>query len=59
MSPADAVKAATLVPARILGLDGETGSLRAGMRADIVAVDADFGLVTVLRAGQVLTGPAS
>ncbi|MEO3934654.1 amidohydrolase family protein [Micrococcaceae bacterium Sec7.4] len=59
VSPADAVKSATLVPARILGLEAEIGSLKAGMRADIVAVDADFGLVAVLRGGEPLARPAS
>ncbi|AOT02656.1 N-acetylglucosamine-6-phosphate deacetylase [Arthrobacter sp. U41] len=59
VAPADAVKAATLVPARILGLETEIGSLRAGMRADIVAVDRDFGLVEVLRGGQPLVRPAA
>ncbi|HEX9225693.1 MAG TPA: amidohydrolase family protein, partial [Arthrobacter sp.] len=54
VSPADAVLAATLVPARVLGLETEVGSLRAGMRADIVAVDPDFELVTVLRSGRIL-----
>ncbi|HSO17556.1 MAG TPA: N-acetylglucosamine-6-phosphate deacetylase [Arthrobacter sp.] len=54
VSPADAVLAATLVPARVLGLETEVGSLRAGMRADIVAVDPDFELVTVLRGGRIL-----
>ena len=58
VSPADAVLAATLVPARVLGLDGRVGSLRAGMRADVVAVDAGFNLVTVLRAGRILDDPA-
>ncbi len=57
VSPADAVKSATLVPARILGLEDEIGSLKAGMRADIVAVDADFGLAAVLRGGQPWPAP--
>ena len=35
VSPADAVMAATLVPARVLGRETEIGGLRAGMRADI------------------------
>lgn len=57
VSPADAVLAATLVPARVLGLEAEIGGLRAGMRADVVAVGPDFELVAVLRAGQILPGP--
>lgn len=58
VSPADAVMAATLVPARVLGLEAEIGGLRTGMRADVVAVDPDFQLVTVLRGGQILDRPA-
>lgn len=56
--PADAVMAATLVPARVLGLDTEIGSLRAGMRADITAVDQQFELAAVLRGGRLLDRPA-
>ncbi|MGO4492714.1 amidohydrolase family protein, partial [Arthrobacter sp. 2YAF22_2] len=55
--PADAVQSATAVPAKLLGLDATLGSLRAGMRADIVTVDRDFSPVAVLRAGQVLDRP--
>lgn len=57
VAPADAVLAATLVPARVLGLETEIGGLRAGMRADVVAVDPGFELVTVLRGGKILPGP--
>jgi N-acetylglucosamine-6-phosphate deacetylase len=56
VSPADAVAAATLVPARVLGLETEIGGLRAGMRADVIAVDPGFELVTVLRGGRILPG---
>lgn len=59
VGPADAVKAATAVPAQLLGLAAEIGSLRVGMRADVVAVDRDFGLVTVLRGGRMLVRPAA
>ena len=59
VGPADAVQSATAVPAQLLGLAAEIGSLRAGMRADVVAVDAGFGLVTVLRAGRMPGRPAA
>jgi N-acetylglucosamine-6-phosphate deacetylase len=52
VSPAEAVAAATCVPARVLGLETEVGSLRAGMRADLVVVDRHFGLVSVMRGGE-------
>ncbi len=58
ISPADAVLAATLVPARILGLETEIGGLRVGMRADILAVDPGFELMSVLRNGLLLAAPA-
>jgi N-acetylglucosamine-6-phosphate deacetylase len=58
VSPAEAVLAATLVPAQVLGLETDIGSLRAGTRADVVAVGPAFELVTVLRGGRILPGPA-
>jgi imidazolonepropionase-like amidohydrolase len=36
LSPLDALRAATLEPARFLGLDGEAGIIRPGARADLV-----------------------
>lgn len=56
VSPADAVMSATLVPARVLGLETEIGGLRTGMRADVIAVDPGFELVAVLRGGRILPG---
>ena len=41
MSPADAIRAATMGNAELFGLTGEIGSLTAGKRADIIAVTGD------------------
>lgn len=51
---AEAVLSATAVPAQVLGLSGEVGSLRAGLRADVVVVDAGFRPALVVRGGKVL-----
>ncbi|ABK01582.1 N-acetylglucosamine 6-phosphate deacetylase [Arthrobacter sp. FB24] len=59
VSAADAAASASCVPARILGMDNEVGSVRPGMRADLLAVDAQFSLLTVLRAGTLLGSAAS
>lgn len=48
----DAVLAATGVPAAVLGLDGQIGSLRPGLRADAVVVSRDLELSAVLRGGE-------
>lgn len=58
VEPAAAVQAATAVPAAIIGQEKEVGSLRAGMRADVVVVDRNFRRVLVLRAGRTLGRPA-
>ena len=47
-----AVRAASTVPARVLGLEDEIGALAAGRRADVLLVDAELRPVTVLRGGQ-------
>ena len=47
-----AVRAASTVPARVLGLEDEIGSLAAGRRADVLMVDRALRPVTVLRGGQ-------
>ncbi|MEO0997240.1 MAG: amidohydrolase family protein [Pseudomonadota bacterium] len=41
MTPLQALRAATLAPARYLGLDGDLGSLEAGKLADLVVIDGD------------------
>jgi len=51
---ATAVRAATATPARVLGLAHTLGSLRPGLRADLVAADADFRVDRVwVRGGRV------
>ena len=41
MTPAEALAAATIVPARLLGQDAKTGSIRVGKVADLVLVEGD------------------
>ncbi len=40
-SPAEALAAATIVPARLVGQDGKTGSLKVGKAADLALVEGD------------------
>lgn len=40
-SPLDAIRAATAVPARVMGMSGEVGTIEPGKRADLVVLDAD------------------
>lgn len=47
----DAVASATSVPAAVLGLTSDIGSLKSGCYADAVIVDADLKLSGVLRRG--------
>jgi len=49
----DVASAASTTPARRLGLADVTGSLRAGLAADIVLLDEDFRLRTVIARGAV------
>ena len=41
MTPLEAIQAATIVPARVMKLDGEVGTLEAGKRADLLILDAN------------------
>jgi N-acetylglucosamine-6-phosphate deacetylase len=47
----DVAAAASTTPARRLGLSAETGALVPGLSADIVLLDGDFRLTTVIAAG--------
>jgi imidazolonepropionase-like amidohydrolase len=40
-TPMEALQAATIVPARVMGLDKELGTIEAGKRADLVLLEAD------------------
>jgi len=41
VSYVDLARMASLNPARLLGIDGECGSIELGKRADLVALDQD------------------
>ena len=41
MTPVEALRAGTIVPARSLGMDRDIGSLEAGKLADLIVLDAD------------------
>lgn len=47
----EAVRAATLNPAAVIGIDAECGSLQAGKKADILVADKDFCLKEVIKSG--------
>jgi N-acetylglucosamine-6-phosphate deacetylase len=51
----DVAAAASTTPARVLGLGGRTGALRAGLDADLVVCDEEFGLRAVMRHGEWLS----
>ncbi len=53
LSVTDVAEAASTTPARRLGLDGVTGSLRAGLAADIALLDSDFRLTAVIARGEI------
>ncbi|GAA1862181.1 N-acetylglucosamine-6-phosphate deacetylase [Myceligenerans crystallogenes] len=52
----EAVRAASAVPARVLGLDRELGTLTRGLRADVVVADESLRPLRVLRAGTEVGG---
>jgi N-acetylglucosamine-6-phosphate deacetylase len=48
----DAIIAATATPARAIGMDGRTGVIASGARADLVVLDEGLRVNGVLRAGS-------
>jgi N-acetylglucosamine-6-phosphate deacetylase len=50
----DVAAAASTTPARRLGLSAETGALVPGLSADLVLLDGDFRLTTVMKSGTVI-----
>lgn len=54
LTPAEALRAATLDPARFLGLVKDSGSVAAGKRADLVMLDAD-PLSDIRNVGRIAT----
>ena len=53
----DVVRAISVNPARLLGLDDRIGSLEPGKDADLVVLDAGFDLVGVMRRGEWVVRP--
>jgi imidazolonepropionase-like amidohydrolase len=50
MTPIEAIQSATLVPARAMGLDRDSGTIEVGKRADLILVDGDpLQDITILR----------
>jgi len=52
MTQLEAVAAATLRPARLLGLERERGTLRRGARADLVVLDATGAVAETWLVGE-------
>lgn len=50
----DAVHAATLTPARVIGIDGDRGSLEVGKIADAVVLDEELNVKHVVLRGKLL-----
>ncbi|MDD4083537.1 MAG: amidohydrolase family protein, partial [Sphaerochaetaceae bacterium] len=50
----DAIKMATLTPARIIGLDSEIGSIARGKRANLVLFNANIDIVHVFLRGRLV-----
>ena len=53
----DAIKMASLNPAKVVGLDSQTGSLEPGLDADIIVVDNEMKVYLTLVKGKVCHDP--
>ncbi|WP_036328405.1 N-acetylglucosamine-6-phosphate deacetylase [Microbispora sp. ATCC PTA-5024] len=58
LSLVDAALMASLTPARVLGLDGEIGSISVGKHADLVVLDDDLNVDGVMKRGAWVRRPA-
>jgi N-acetylglucosamine-6-phosphate deacetylase len=52
ISPVEAVRMTTLTPARVIGVDGDCGSLESGKCADLVVFDEAFTAQRVMLGGE-------
>lgn len=41
LTPLEAIQSATIVPARVMKLEAEVGSIEVGKRADLIVLDAN------------------
>ena len=48
----DASRMASLNPAKVIGIDGSTGSIKPGKKADLIWLDRDLNLKQVWVAGN-------
>jgi len=54
VSPLDAVHMASLVPAKILGIDNEFGSIKANKKANLTVVDKDLNVIMTIINGKIV-----
>ena len=54
----EAVGAATINPARVLGIDGRKGSIEEGKDADLVVIDKDFNVTATIIGGKIVYEPS-
>ncbi|WP_084961746.1 N-acetylglucosamine-6-phosphate deacetylase [Thermoactinospora rubra] len=58
LSLPEAAETASLTPARVLGLDGEIGSIAVGKRADLVVLTDELEVAAVMKGGVWVREPA-